>query len=874
MAEASPKLIHQGTLIKSPPESKSKDLGRWRKRYFRLWSTKLLEYYKTDRSKDFIKKPIDLNKCRSIDGYLKNKKWNNIFCLNTTERKFYLVADSPEVMKEWISKICDLCGFSVEDNGSGVRKSVDSPLDSPIMSPSPDSTHVRDAGQMSPRVEEAYSSSHPINLHDQDLVYDKDLPPVPDSPETQQRPTDLSLTQATQPMKQRRQQTDCSELSTSIPSSYDIVPPPRPVERRASGAIPLESARLNQLIKDDSYIDMQSESCPISFPGTPVSPPSNHLPQHAQSSYDTVPPPIPASKYPTMPGPQMYDNVPKPRPKDSYDEYIDCDASYEPSNVSASRPVKKPTIPPIPDATYTGFDTLPEVGSKEPQGFNQPSYNNDIHDLSPPLTDDHPPMRRLSEEKPPRPPLDKSADLIYDHPPPPSADDIYDEPPRRVPYSSQTRKPSNSPSPPSTLSNAYLSSIYNAPPIPHRRSHEVPIVERPVSSKDSGVYNDSIYDTPPLQNPQSSEMIVRERPVSSKDSGVYNDSIYDTPPLQSLQSSQMIVRERPVSSKDSGVYNDSIYDTPPLQNPQSSEMIVREHPVPSKDSGLYSDSIYDTPPLQNPQYSEMIVREHPVLSKDSGLYSDSIYDTPPLQNPQSSEMIARERRPVSSQDSGLYSDSIYDTPPVSRHDKPSSDMLVQSYKDRRSSSIKDRDVFIDSVYNTPPNLPTSSDIYDFPPSSADLFCFETTATTTRPPKVDRTLKHASTSQLDMAPTLRPPPVDRSNRPVLASSVPVFPSNIDRYMNFPVSGSNAASAADSIYDYAMDFGTPSRNNLQYSQVEFATADHSSTQHRQLIEQQQRQNGFADGGRSDYSSVEPHLTKAMHDAKLTRDYNHAR
>ena len=71
-----------------------------------------MEYYKSEKSKDNLKKPIDLRDCKSIDGYLHNKKWQHIFCLNTERRRYFLVADDEESMKTWLSNLCDVCGFN------------------------------------------------------------------------------------------------------------------------------------------------------------------------------------------------------------------------------------------------------------------------------------------------------------------------------------------------------------------------------------------------------------------------------------------------------------------------------------------------------------------------------------------------------------------------------------------------------------------------------------------------------------------------------------------------------------------------------------------------------------------------------------------
>lgn len=82
------------------------------------------------------------------------------------------------------------------------------------------------------------------------------------------------------------------------------------------------------------------------------------------------------------------------------------------------------------------------------------------------------------------------------------------------------------------------------------------------------------------------------------------------------------------------------------------------------------------------------------------------------------------------------------------------------------------------------------DIYDVPPSPADLFNFDTT---NKAPRIDRSSKYASTSKLDIERSSGPK-IDRSDRPALTASVPIFPHDIDqRYVN------QARPGSENIYD---------------------------------------------------------------------------
>ena len=57
-------------------------------------------------------------------------------------------------------------------------------------------------------------------------------------------------------------------------------------------------------------------------------------------------------------------------------------------------------------------------------------------------------------------------------------------------------------------------------------------------------------------------------------------------------------------------------------------------------------------------------------------------------------------------------------------------------------------------------------------SPADLFNFGFNLS---PPAVDRSLKYASTGGIETRSDM-PPPIDRKTRPILATSVPIFPSD--------------------------------------------------------------------------------------------------
>ena len=88
-------------------------LFQWRKRYFRLWTDKTLEYYKEKNDKEPLKAPIYLRDCHNAEPdpdevtfkKFGKEKWNYFFRLNTQERTYHFIASSQASMNLWIQKI-------------------------------------------------------------------------------------------------------------------------------------------------------------------------------------------------------------------------------------------------------------------------------------------------------------------------------------------------------------------------------------------------------------------------------------------------------------------------------------------------------------------------------------------------------------------------------------------------------------------------------------------------------------------------------------------------------------------------------------------------------------------------------------------------
>jgi len=885
MADYEPStIIHQGLLIKSPPEHKSKDLGRWKKRYFKLWSNGTLEYFKSERSEKPLKKPIDLSQCRSIDGHLKNKKWENIFCLNTNSRKYFLVAESPGCMENWITKLCDICGFTVQAQGTSESfskvKIMQTP-GSPTYSKASSSSDVKVHNQDSLPIDVPGNSSCVSN---ELPSYDEELPPLPDSSsdssdEVESTRVDLCQLTAGSPYTMGIKQSKSSLYSDPPYSRYDEVPPPRGIKEDALPSLvrrvstQSENASKNNDITDESYVDMQ--------------PPS---------SYDTVPPPRLASE-PCAGGHGTYDLLPSSG--GASDEYIHCEITKDETF--------KEVPPPLPEQTYNGFDKLPPGGRDSQRYARDSATDSGIYDSPPNAMEsgiyDIPPntVEIGIYDTPPNAvesgiydtPPNAVESGIYDIPPNAMESGIYDLPPtmNRMYITDNTRvtpsftgreasrnqnvaqdicevPPLSSRTVPRHSANALPG--YDTPPVPSRNNREHLINSPPGSHRHS---SSDIYDTPPSSN---RDEIYDIPPISNQKN--HPQDIYDTPPVPDRTDRECHINPPPGwhSHNTSGVYDtppvsnlsnhpQDIYDTPPVPNRTENKC----HINPPPDSYYHNTpDIYDTPPVSNlsnhpqdiydtPPVPNRTDKECHINSPPGSYYHNTpdIYDTPPVSNlndhsqdiydtPPVPNRTDREFRINSPPSSYCHNTpDIYDTPPVSNfnnsHDsydtppfsnrKDSQDIYdtppalingsIQEIDDTRRFQNQNQrpDVRYVSVgeptYDVPPqseidrpqgdaryDLPRISqrharrgDLYDVPPrtedhmmthiydeqndettSPADLFNFGFSLS---PPSIDRSLKYASTGGIDSSKSA-PPPVDRKTRPVLTTSVPVFPSEIE------------------------------------------------------------------------------------------------
>ncbi|CAH2225645.1 Hypothetical predicted protein [Pelobates cultripes] len=145
-------VVYSGWLRKSPPEKKLRRYA-WKKRWFILRSGRMsgdpdvLEYYKNDHSKKPIR-VINLSCCEQVDaGLTFNKKElqdSYVFDIKTSDRTFYLVAETEEEMNKWVRSICQICGFNQSEENADSLRNISTMNHGPRSSPAEfsSSTHL------------------------------------------------------------------------------------------------------------------------------------------------------------------------------------------------------------------------------------------------------------------------------------------------------------------------------------------------------------------------------------------------------------------------------------------------------------------------------------------------------------------------------------------------------------------------------------------------------------------------------------------------------------------------------------------------------------------------------------------------------------
>nr|XP_033806502.1 GRB2-associated-binding protein 2 isoform X2 [Geotrypetes seraphini] len=98
----------------------------------------VLEYYKNDRSKRPIR-VINLGACEQVDAGLtfdkKELQDSYVFDIKTSDRTFYLVAETEEEMNKWVRSICQICGFNQSEENPELLRNISSVGHGPRSSP-------------------------------------------------------------------------------------------------------------------------------------------------------------------------------------------------------------------------------------------------------------------------------------------------------------------------------------------------------------------------------------------------------------------------------------------------------------------------------------------------------------------------------------------------------------------------------------------------------------------------------------------------------------------------------------------------------------------------------------------------------------------
>ncbi|XP_063147098.1 GRB2-associated-binding protein 2-like [Candoia aspera] len=166
-------VVCSGWLRKSPPEKKLRRCA-WKTRWFILRSGDpgVLEYYKNNHSKKPLR-VINLGFCEQVDAGLtfnrKELRDSYVFDVKTSERTFYLVAETKEDMNKWVRNICQISGFIQSKDRSDSLRNI------PLVSHGPHSspTELSGSNQRSLRERRTSAPSH----SSQSTLFTSESPP-------------------------------------------------------------------------------------------------------------------------------------------------------------------------------------------------------------------------------------------------------------------------------------------------------------------------------------------------------------------------------------------------------------------------------------------------------------------------------------------------------------------------------------------------------------------------------------------------------------------------------------------------------------------------------------------------------------------------
>ncbi|XP_047126038.1 uncharacterized protein LOC100200857 isoform X1 [Hydra vulgaris] len=247
-------LLHKGYLRKSPPYEKIIKNYKWQKRYFKLWSDKTLEYYKSINKNKPLKEPIDLKTCTKVldsfqeyEKYVsRNYKWP--FCLETPNRHYYFLARSEEDRVKWVDVLKKLCDSVTQSNNELLMTTVLTESHSTSVVQNSQFVDSTDNYDELPQVRNSYINTDPISSNcSYSLLYTDDSIDV---------------------------------------SNYDFLPPSVPVNQQS-------------IVSDDCHFNFDNYTPlppPVPFIGSNQTDDENVLVNNDDmsfSNYNIVPPPIP-----------------------------------------------------------------------------------------------------------------------------------------------------------------------------------------------------------------------------------------------------------------------------------------------------------------------------------------------------------------------------------------------------------------------------------------------------------------------------------------------------------------------------------------------------------------------------------------------------
>eukprot|EP00117_Sycon_ciliatum_P012219 scpid38571/ scgid13373/ GRB2-associated-binding protein 2; GRB2-associated binder 2; Growth factor receptor bound protein 2-associated protein 2; pp100 len=116
------RIVKEGFLTKSPPTDDNGQpalLKQWKRRYFRLYESKVLEYYENDKPSTLGKSPkgsVNLEDCFIMQENYTNHPMR--ISLSTKKRTYFMDAESHVDYEAWVRALAEIGGFAVDENAT------------------------------------------------------------------------------------------------------------------------------------------------------------------------------------------------------------------------------------------------------------------------------------------------------------------------------------------------------------------------------------------------------------------------------------------------------------------------------------------------------------------------------------------------------------------------------------------------------------------------------------------------------------------------------------------------------------------------------------------------------------------------------------